>query len=111
MAIQVLDGFTGAVITVLMVLVITDLTTGTGRFNLAQGVLGAATAAAAAISTGATGLVVQQFGDFAGFMSMAIAILIGQKPSLKNMSINPAIFLCRKTVSESSSGFIKAKRS
>jgi MFS family permease len=77
MAIQVLDGITGAIITVLMVLVITDLTTGSGRFNLAQGVLGAATAAAAAISTAASGVVVQHFGDFAGFMAMAIAILAG----------------------------------
>ena len=32
-AAQVLDGATGAIVTVLMVLVITDLTTGTGRFN------------------------------------------------------------------------------
>jgi hypothetical protein len=38
--IEVLDGTTGAVVTVLTVLVITDFTTGTGRFNLAQGVLG-----------------------------------------------------------------------
>jgi len=60
-----------------MILVITDLTTGSGRFNLAQGVLGAATAAAAAISTAASGVVVQQFGDFAGFMAMAIAVLAG----------------------------------
>jgi MFS family permease len=77
MAVQVLDGFTGAIITVLMILVITDLTTGSGRFNLAQGVLGAATAAAAAISTAASGVVVQHFGDFAGFMAMAIAVLAG----------------------------------
>ena len=77
MAAQALDGITGAIITVLMILVITDLTTGTGRFNLAQGVLGTATAAAAAISTAASGVVVQHFGDFAGFMSMVIAVLAG----------------------------------
>jgi len=76
-AAQVLDGATGAIVTVLMVLVITDLTTGTGRFNLAQGVLGAATGAAAAISTGTTGVIVDRFGDFAGFMSMTIAVLAG----------------------------------
>jgi MFS family permease len=35
---QVLDGITGAIILVLTVLVIADLTAGTGRFNLAQGV-------------------------------------------------------------------------
>jgi len=38
-------------------------------------VLGAATGAAAAISTGATGVIVEHFGDFAGFMSMTVAVL------------------------------------
>jgi MFS family permease len=37
LAVQLLDGITGAVITVLTLLVITDLTSGTGRFNLARG--------------------------------------------------------------------------
>jgi drug/metabolite transporter (DMT)-like permease len=57
-------------VTVLMVLV-------RGRFNLAQGVLGAATGVAAAISTGAAGLIVDRFGDFADFMSMTVAVLGG----------------------------------
>ena len=39
--------------------------------------LGAATGAAAAISTGTTGVIVDRFGDFAGFMSMTIAVLAG----------------------------------
>jgi MFS family permease len=76
-AVQALDGFTGAIVTVLTILVITDLTTGSGRFNLAQGVIGAATGAAAALSTGAVGIIVQRFGDFAGFMSMTAAVLAG----------------------------------
>ncbi len=37
MVAQVLDGITGAVIGVLTIIVLTDLTKGTGRFNLAQG--------------------------------------------------------------------------
>jgi MFS family permease len=77
MAVQALDGITGAVVTVLTVLVITDLTTGSGRFNLAQGVLGAVTATAAAIGTGVAGVVVQHFGDLAGFMTMAATVLTG----------------------------------
>jgi hypothetical protein len=40
-------------------------------------VLGAATGAAAAFSTAAVGIIVQHFGDFAGFASMATAILVG----------------------------------
>jgi hypothetical protein len=38
--IQLLDGLTGAVLGVLTALVIADLTKGTGRFNLAQGLVG-----------------------------------------------------------------------
>jgi len=46
-AVQILDGITGAVITVMTVLVMTDLTTGTGRFNLARGAVGTCTGIAA----------------------------------------------------------------
>jgi MFS family permease len=76
-AVQVLDGITGAIVTVLTTLVITDLTTGTGRFNLVQGVLGAVMAAAAALGTGAVGIIVDHFGDLAGFLLMAAAVLAG----------------------------------
>ena len=76
-AVQALDGITGAIVTVLTVLVITDLTAGTGRFNLAQGVLGAVMAAAAALGTGAVGIIVEHLGDLAGFSAMAAAVLAG----------------------------------
>ena len=58
---QVLNGITGAIIGVLTVLVITDLTAGTGRFNLAQGAVGAMSGLAASLSTLATGYLVQAF--------------------------------------------------
>jgi sugar phosphate permease len=61
----------GAIIGVLTVLVITDLTTGTGRFNLARGVVGALSGLAAALSTLATGFFFQGFGAWAGFMMIA----------------------------------------
>jgi MFS family permease len=70
-AVQLLDGVTGAIVTVLTILIITDLTTGTGRFNLAQGTVGTITGIASAISTAATGFIVNQFGDVAGFLVMA----------------------------------------
>jgi MFS family permease len=75
-AIQVLDGVTGAIVTVLSVLVMTDITTGTGRFNLAQGAIGAAMVTAAAFGTGAAGFIASRFGDLTGFLSMA-AIAVG----------------------------------
>ena len=62
MAAQTLDGIVGAIVTVMTVLVITDLTTGTGRFNLARGAVGTCTGIAAAASTAATGVIVGLWG-------------------------------------------------
>jgi MFS family permease len=67
---QVLNGITGAIIGVLTVLVITDLTADTGRFNLAQGAVGAASGLAASLSTLATGYLVQAFGATTGFLAI-----------------------------------------
>ena len=68
---QLLDGISGAAISVLTILVITDLTTGTGRFNLARGAVGAATGVAASVSTMATGFFFQGFGGASGFLAIA----------------------------------------
>jgi len=67
----VLDGISAAIITVLTVLVVTDLTTGTGRFNLARGTVGAMSSIAASVSTIATGFITQHFGHIAGFLFIA----------------------------------------
>jgi MFS family permease len=69
---QVLNGITGAIIGVLTVLVITDLTVGTGRFNLAQGAVGAMSGVAASLSTLATGYLVQAFGPASGYLSITV---------------------------------------
>jgi MFS family permease len=68
---QVLSGVTGAVIGVLTVIVVADLTAGTGRFNLAIGVLGALSGVAAAISTTATGYLFQLLGPHLGYAPLA----------------------------------------
>ncbi|HEY3640115.1 MAG TPA: MFS transporter [Xanthobacteraceae bacterium] len=70
-AIELLDGVTGSIVNVITVLVITDLTAGTGRFNLAQGAIGAMLAVAAALSTSISGFVFQEFGRGAGFLAIA----------------------------------------
>ena len=57
---QCLGGISAAAVTVLTVLMITDMTTGTGRFNLVQGFIGTVIAIAAAISTGASGFVFEK---------------------------------------------------
>jgi len=86
-----LSGVTGAIIGVLTVLVVTDLTTGTGRFNLAQGAVGALTGLAASLSTIATGYLFQDIGNTGGFLAITavagaatglIAIFVAEtKPS------------------------------
>jgi MFS family permease len=77
LVVQLLDGVTGAAVTVLTLLVVTDLTTGTGRFNLAQGMLGTMRGIAAAIGTGSVGFIVAQFGDLTGFLLMAAGPALG----------------------------------
>jgi len=52
---------------------ITDMTTGTGRFNLVQGFIGTVIAIAAAISTGASGFVFQRVGHLYGFVILSAA--------------------------------------
>jgi MFS family permease len=69
---QLLSGVSGAVIGVLTILVITDLTAGTGRFNLAQGAVGAAIGIAASLSTLATGFLFQGVGPVGGFIAIAM---------------------------------------
>jgi MFS family permease len=69
--IQVLDGITGAVIGVMTALVIADVTQGTGRFNLAQGVFGTVMGVGASLSPTLSGLIVHHFGYSAGFVSLA----------------------------------------
>jgi len=74
--IQVLDGLTGATLGVLTTLVVADLTTGTGRFNLAQGLVGTLSGVGASLSTSISGLVVERFGHMAGFFSVTIVGLV-----------------------------------
>ena len=65
---QCLGGMSAAAVTVLTVLIIADMTTGTGRFNLVQGFIGTVIAIAAAISTGTSGFVFEQVGHLHGFL-------------------------------------------
>jgi MFS family permease len=71
--VQLLNGVSGAVIGVLTVIVVADLTAGTGRFNLAQGAVGALSGLAAAASTLATGYIAQLFGATVGYVAIAVS--------------------------------------
>src|SRR5215468_4219798 len=73
---QLLGGVSAAAVTVLTILVITDLTTGTGRFNLVRGAVGTLSAIAASISTTATGFIFEGLGHWEGFLILAAASAI-----------------------------------
>ena len=74
--IQLLDGMTGAILGVLTALVIADVTKGTGRFNLAQGLVGTLSGIGAALSTSISGLIVERLGHMAGFLGLTTVGLI-----------------------------------
>lgn len=73
---QCLAGISAASVTVLTVLMITDMTTGTGRFNLVHGIIGTVIAIPAAISTGTTGFLFEKFGHVTGFLTLAVAAVV-----------------------------------
>ena len=76
-AIQLLDGIGAGVFGVVSVLVVADLTRGTGRFNLTQGALATATGLGAALSNVLTGFVVAAKGFNDGFLTLATIAAVG----------------------------------
>jgi predicted MFS family arabinose efflux permease len=70
-AIQILDGVGAAIFGIVSVLVIADLTEGTGRFNVTQGAIGAAVGTGASLSQVAAGSIAHHFGNNAGFLFLA----------------------------------------
>jgi MFS family permease len=70
-AVQVLDGITAAVLSVMMPLVVADITYGSGHFNLAQGLVGTATGIGASLSTVLAGYVSDRFGSSVAFFGLA----------------------------------------
>jgi len=72
---QLLDGITGSTLGVLTALIVADLTKGTGRFNLAQGLVGTLAGVGASLSTTFFSLVAGNFGGSIGFISIACVAL------------------------------------
>jgi len=70
-AIQVLDGVGAGIFGVVSVLVIADLTRGTGRFNLTLGAITTAVGIGAALSQTVAGSIVHHAGSRAGFLFLA----------------------------------------
>jgi len=72
-AAQVLDGVCAAVLGVLVPLSLADISRGTGRFNLTQGITGSATGIGAALSTTVSGYLAARFGAPVAFLGLAMA--------------------------------------
>ena len=70
-AIQILDGVGAGIFNVVSVLVIADLTRGTGRFNFTLGAIGTAVGIGASLSQVVAGSIVHHFGSNAGFLFLA----------------------------------------
>ena len=70
-AVQILDGITAAALGVMVPLMIADITRGTGRFNLAQGIVGTAVGIGASISPTLAGYLTDQFGSSVAFFGLA----------------------------------------
>jgi predicted MFS family arabinose efflux permease len=76
-AVQALDGICAAILGVVLPLVVADATRGTGRFNLALGIVGSAVGIGAALSTAMAGYIIDHFGTSAAFYSLASMALGG----------------------------------
>jgi predicted MFS family arabinose efflux permease len=92
-AIQVMDGVGAGIFGVVSVLVIADLTRGTGRFNLTLGAITTAVGIGAALSQVIAGSIVHHVGFRAGFLflagvaSAAFAILYFFMPETRNIRL------------------------
>ena len=77
LAAQIFDGITAAVFAVMVPLVVADLTRGTGRFNLGQGILGTATGIGASLSATLGGYATDHYGSPVAFTSLAAIGAVG----------------------------------
>ncbi|MEH2480846.1 putative MFS family arabinose efflux permease [Nitrobacteraceae bacterium AZCC 2146] len=76
-AVQLFDGVTAAVFSVMIPLIVADVAFGSGRFSLAQGIVGTATGIGAALSTVLAGFVADRFGAPVAFVGLAGIAALG----------------------------------
>jgi MFS family permease len=91
-AIQILDGVGVGIFNVVSVLVIADLTRGTGRFNVTLGAIATAVGIGASLSQVIAGSIVEHFGFRAGFLFLAavataaVAVLSSRMPETRDVN-------------------------
>jgi predicted MFS family arabinose efflux permease len=75
--VQIFDGITAAVLSVMVPLIVADVAFGSGHFNLAQGVVGTATGIGASLSTVLAGYISDTFGSSTAFVGLAGIAALG----------------------------------
>jgi MFS family permease len=75
--VQLLDGVTAAVFSVMVPLVVADLTRGTGHFNLGQGIIGTFVGIGASLSATLAGYISDHLGSPAAFAGLAAIAVVG----------------------------------
>jgi MFS family permease len=108
-AVQLLDGLTASVFSVMVPLIVADLTRGTGRFNLAQGVMGTTMGIGASLSPTLAGYMSDSFGYRSAFLALAAVALLGllvvatlmpeTRPELTRLRKRPSASGCRSSSS------------
>jgi MFS family permease len=76
-AVQVFDGITAAVFSVMVPLIVADVAFGSGHFNLAQGIVGTAVGIGASLSTVLAGYAADHFGSSFAFTGLAAVAATG----------------------------------
>ena len=77
LAVQVLDGITASALGIMVPLMVADITRGTGRFNLAQGIVGTAVGIGASISPTLAGYLTDYFSASVAFLGLATIATVG----------------------------------
>jgi predicted MFS family arabinose efflux permease len=75
--VQVFDGITAAVLSVMVPLIVADVAFGSGHFNLALGIVGTATGIGASLSTVLAGYISDTFGSSIAFTGLAGIAALG----------------------------------
>jgi MFS family permease len=77
LAIQLLDGIGAGIFGVIAIVIISDLTKGTGRFNFFQGLVALCTGIGAALSNLVAGAIVKSWGYNTGFLTLSLLSVAG----------------------------------
>jgi MFS family permease len=95
-AVQALDGIALGILDALMALVLADIMRGTGRYNVARGVVGTVQGIGGSLSNVVAGLIVVRAGYTAAFLTLAVValsaflVMLAAMPETRGNRVAPA---------------------